>query len=301
MARARPFLPPFESAMSTAPAAAAPTDAAPTAPAATASSTHAQSPALFAPLADLSKRARVGLGALALIANLPLLHYAVVHVAQEMPVSVQVPFQDGFERTELGDNYWSTSGMWRIEGGKVHSPGVKNNPAWLKAKLPQDVAIEFTLTPLSPEGDVKFEAFGDGLNHSSGYVFILGGWGNNISIIARLNEHGSAFGADGVGMAGNAPEQVGVSGRTLNELQNNGFFNPESGWRVERRDVKAQPGRAYRMRVERKGGTLSWFIDETLFLRIEDRWPLAGRGHDRFGMSGWETDALFDDLSIKPL
>ena len=75
------------------------------------------------------------------------------------------------------------------------SPGVKNNPLWLKAKLPENVAVDFDVRSMSPEGDIKCEIFGDGSDHASGYVLIHGGWNNSISIIARLDEHGASLAA----------------------------------------------------------------------------------------------------------
>ena len=36
---------------------------------------------------------------------------------------------------------------------------------------------------------MKWEMFGDGRNHSTGYVFIFGGWRNRESRIAKLDEH----------------------------------------------------------------------------------------------------------------
>jgi hypothetical protein len=43
----------------------------------------------------------------------------------------------------------------------------------------------------SRPGDVKLALFGNGRDHASDYVFVLGGWGNSDSVIARLDEHGS--------------------------------------------------------------------------------------------------------------
>jgi hypothetical protein len=133
--------------------------------------------------------------------------------------------------------------------------------------LPRDVVVEFsarseTATGTRP-GDVKFEIFGDGRTAASGYVLVLGGWGNAVSAIARLDEHG----AD----------------------------------RVERTDRRAEPGRNYRMRVERRGRVLRWLVDGEEFLVLDDPSPLGGPGHDRFGFSSWDADLFFDDLRIEPL
>ena len=88
-----------------------------------------------------------------------------------------------------GDRWWSNGGLWRIVDGQLYSPGVGNNPLWLLARLPADVQVEFDVRSEGADGDVKWEMFGDGRNHSTGYVFIFGGWHNRESRIAKLDEH----------------------------------------------------------------------------------------------------------------
>jgi len=186
----------------------------------------------------------------------------------EAKVTVAGPaFEDHFDRAAIGPDYFATGMHWRIANGELWAPEAKNNPLWLRMRLPRDVALEFdarseTATGDRP-GDIKFEIFGDGRDHASGYVCIFGGWGNAISVIARLDEHGKD--------------------------------------RKERRDRKVTAKRTYHMRVERRGGVLRWFIDGELFLEYDDPRPLAGKGHDRFGFSGWAADLFFDNLKISAL
>jgi hypothetical protein len=176
-------------------------------------------------------------------------------------------FADSFERDAIGPDYFTTGMHWRIAKGELWAPGARNNPLWLKMRLPRDVAVEFDARSETlagdRTGDIKFEIFGDGRNHASGYVCILGGWGNTVSVIARLDEHGKD--------------------------------------RLERKDRRVEPGRTYRMRVERRGRALRWFVDGELFLSYDDARPLEGKGHDRFGFSGWAADLFFDDLRVEPL
>jgi hypothetical protein len=192
--------------------------------------------------------------------NVPFLHYALRGAAE---VTTTVPFKDDFERPELGRDYGATGGFWRILGGQLYSPGVKNNPLWLKAKLPRDVVVEFDARADSTSGDIKCEIFGNGRDHSSGYVLVFGGWTNTISALARLDEHG----AD----------------------------------RKERRDKKVEKGKTYHFKITREGRVLTWFIDGESFLSWDDAAPLEGSGHDRFGFGTWATDAWFDNLEIRPL
>jgi hypothetical protein len=125
------------------------------------------------------------------------------------------------------------------------------------------VAIEFDVRTESAEGDLKCEVFGDGRDHASGYILVFGGWKNTVTTIARLNEHG--------------------------------------GDRRERKDLKAEKGKVYRWRIERKGNVLRWLIDGNEVLKYDDKEPLVGPEHDRFGFSSWEADLYFDNLKIEPL
>jgi hypothetical protein len=195
---------------------------------------------------------------------------ALIHLALRGPAPVIVPgpsYADDFQRAELGEAWFTTGMHWRIAGGELWAPEAKNNPLWLRMRLPRDVAVEFDARSETATGDragdIKFEIFGDGRNHASGYVCIFGGWGNTISAIARLDEHG----AD----------------------------------RLERRDRNVEPKRTYHMRVERQGRVLRWLVDGAPLLEYDDPRPLEGPAHDRFGFSGWAADLFFDNLVIQPL
>jgi hypothetical protein len=217
------------------------------------------------PERPLSWRGWAALGLCVVGGSAALVHHAL---RGEAPVAVAGPrHEERFERAALGDEWFTTGMHWRVAGGELWAPGARNNPLWLRLALPRDVAVEFHARSETGGGDrggdIKFEIFGDGRNHASGYVCIFGGWGNRLSAIARLDEHG-----------------------------------PD---RQERSDVRVEPGRRYHMRVERQGGTLRWFVDRELFLEYDDPRPLAGPGHDRFGFSGWTSDVFFDDLLVEPL
>jgi len=213
----------------------------------------------------LSWRGWLAVAACVLAANAALLHHLL---RGEAPVTVAGPrFADDFGRGQLGPAYFTTGGHWRIVNGELFSPGVKNNPLWLQLRLPHDVAIELDARSETGfgnrSGDIKLELFGAGRSHASGYVCIFGGWGNQISAIARLDEHGND--------------------------------------RRERHDQKVEIKRTYHLRLERRGHVLSWWIDGQLFLTFDDPAPLFGPGHDRFGFSSWQADLFFDNLRVEPL
>ncbi len=235
------------------------------------------------------------LGGVVLLTQVPLIHRAL-RPAQEAPVAI--PYADDFSnRATVEENYWSTGGHWRTVNGELLSPGVKNNPLWLKAKLPNDVSVEFDVRSESPEGDVKVEIFGDGLDHASGYVLIHGGWNNSVSIIARLDEHGKSLGqleADARAVA----QQFKMPNAGVKET---GVFKADTHMRVEARGFPVQVGKTYRWRIERRGATINWSIDGQPYMQFTDPFPLTGEKHNRLGFSSWEAQLFFDNLSIKPL
>ncbi len=242
-----------------------PSDPAPSPPPAPAEGARPQAPDARDPDRPLSWRGWAAALAVVAATALPLLHGAL---RGEAPVTVPGPrFADDFERASVGPGWFATGGLWRIRGGELWAAGTRNNPLWLEMRLPRDVAVEFDArseTAVGPRpGDIKLEIFGNGRDHASGYVLVLGGWGNRISVIARRDEHG-----------------------------------PD---RKERQDARVVPGRTYHMRVERRGRELRWLVDGELFLAFDDPAPLQGPGHDRFGFSSWDADVFFDNLSIEPL
>jgi hypothetical protein len=211
-------------------------------------------------LAGLTSRQWVGLAALVVAVQTPFFVYVL---RGQAPVTSTVPFFDDFNRAEVGPSYFTIGGHWRVENGLLHSPGVKNNPLWLKARLPDNVVVEFDVKSESADGDIKCEIFGNGRDHASGYIIVFGGWSNSTSVMARLDEHGRD--------------------------------------RKENRDLRVDKGRLYHFRIERNGTLLRWFADNRLLMEYDDPKPLHGPGHDRFGFSSWEADLYFDNLSIHSL
>jgi hypothetical protein len=197
---------------------------------------------------------------------------------------------------------------------------VGNNPLWLKARLPQDVRIEFDVRSEGPDGDIKWEAFGDGRNHSTGYVFLYGAWRNRESRICKLDEHAfteAEMRAQLAALARPFPRQIeGMdriidairepfvkwsARRDLERLEKGTYYGAETPFVVKRLDLKVDRGRRYHMRVTRQGKLLRWEIDGQLALELIDPAPLFGKGHDRFGFSSWSNDTYFDNLVISPL
>jgi hypothetical protein len=246
--------------------------------------------------APLSRNTMLVLAGLVVVFNLPLIHY---YLLRPLPAATAtLPFSDTYDDPmTVSKNYFSTGGHWRTVGGQLLSPGVKNNPLWLKAKLPQNVAVEFDARSQSPEGDIKVEIFGDGSDHASGYVLIHGGWNNSLSIIARLDEHGPSVTqlqqeANRVA----AEKKLGSAG-----LKETGVFQPHTRMRVEQNPYPVQIGRTYHWRIERRGSVISWSIDGQPFMQFDDPFPLVGEKHDRFAFSSWEAQLYFDNLKVEAL
>jgi hypothetical protein len=244
----------------------------------------------------MARNVWIAVAAVAVLINLPIIHYYVFRSPPE--ATVGLPYQDDFsDPSTVQKHYWSTGGLWRVVDGQLLCPGVKQNPAWLKAKLPQNVAIEFDARSQSPEGDIKVELFGDGTDHASGYVFIHGGWNNSMSIIARRDEHGRSLQQ----LQAEAQRIQREKGLPSADLVQTGVFNQNTRMRVEANPYPVQIGRTYHWRIERRGSKLSWAIDGQPFMEFDDPLPLTGDWNNRFGFSCWEAQLYFDNLRIEPL
>lgn len=191
------------------------------------------------------------------------------------------PFEDLFERQELGSNWKSVSDAWQISDGKLCGKGARNKGVWLQRRIPTNARIEFDAVTNSPDGDIKAELWGDGQSgatsvsytNATSYLTIFGGWKNRYHVLARIDEH--------------APNRLEV------------LLKPGA---ASERERPVTPGRTYGFRVERSDGkTISWWVDGTLIHRLEDAEPLQGEGHDHFGFNDWEVPVCFDNLRITPL
>lgn len=178
--------------------------------------------------------------------------------------------EDDFDRRQIGELYNNTGGPWSIRDGELHVKGARNRPLWLERTLPRNVRIDFDVRSESPEGDIKVEVFGDGVSRAesqsytaTSYVVILGGWGNSLNVIARLDEHGDD--------------------------------------RVVGPKKKIEPGKTYHVKIEREGDTLTVWLDGEELMKMGDSDPLYGRGHDHFAFNNWESELYFDNLEIEPL
>lgn len=179
-------------------------------------------------------------------------------------------FSDDFERDKLGDVWRRTGGNYRIRDGKVFVRGARNKPLWLRKTLPKNVRIEFDVRSESAAGDIKVELFGDGVSYAktasytaTGYVVVFGGWNNKLNVIARMDEHGDD--------------------------------------RVVGPPFAVEPGRTYRLKIERRDGLLVAWADDRELARMQDAKPLSGPGHDHFALNNWQSELWFDNLRITPL
>lgn len=261
----------------------------------------------------LRPRVAVPVAAAIAVVQLPFLHAALRGAA---PVAVAVPYEDRFDRATLGEAWWSNGGHWRLVGGQVYSPGVGNNPLWLKARLPPDVRVEFDVRSEGPDGDIKWEMYGDGRTHSTGYLFLFGAWHNRESRICKLDEHALTReelrvrlaslarplpGKQDLADAISAPFSAWRARRDLARLESGSFYDRETPFVVKRSDLKVERGRTYHVVVTKKGGLIRWELDGATALELSDPSPLSGSGHDRFGFSSWSNDTYFDNLKIVPL
>jgi hypothetical protein len=238
-----------------------------------------------------------------LLLNTPLIHRLLLG-GSPSPV-LSLPYQEGFSSAEvLERHFWTLGGgLWRVVGGTLLSPGVRNNRLWLLAALPRDVVVEFDARTSDANGSIRVELFGDGLTTSSrsdgrsqsrGYILSHEAAGSPQLALSRLDEAAP--------LAGELARSAGLPPDTaLGELARLGHYAVSTPVRVVSPAEPLEPNRWYRWRLERRGSTLSWFIDGQRRMVLEDPFPLQGRGHDRFGFTSLDNDVLFDNLSVRPL
>ena len=192
---------------------------------------------------------------------------------QPDPPPIGDSWADSFDRASIGSDYVATADVYRINDGALNVSNGYNHPLWLRKKLPRDAEIEFDVTSRSDAGDTKIELWGDGESFArdkgaytaTGYVFIMGGWHNSKSEIAKGDEH--------------AP--------TL----------------PSRTTPKVEIGKTYHWKIVRKGTHIDWFVDDMTkpFLQMDDPQPWEGSGHEYLGFNDWEADLTFDNLKIRKI
>ncbi len=194
---------------------------------------------------------------------------------------LEAPFRDDFERSTPGDAWRALSPLWVIRDGRLCTQDARNHGVWLARRLPVNAHIEFDVIGRSPDGDLKVEAWGDGVSGATGssysdatsYIAVLGGWKNSLHVLARLDEHGT--------------DRLVV--------------------RVDREDDDprarpVEPGQVYRVKIERSDGrTLVWSVDDRVMHQFTDEAPLVGVGHDHFGFNDWAAPVCFDNVRVTPL
>jgi hypothetical protein len=231
---------------------------------------------------DLTPKQVVLFGALILVVNIPIIHRFLLR--PHPAITKSVPFEDDFNRAEIGPDYHWIGAQPRIRDGTLEVPGAKNNPVWLNLSLPRNARVEVDARCESVDGDIKIEMYGNGWDHGSGYMLYFGGWTNTISVIAKLAE--------------DAPEMGWLQSR---ERRGEDHIGPSTAFRVERREPKVEKGRTYHYRIDRVGGVLRWYIDNSLFLELDDPYPLYGSWNDRLGLSTFDSNVYFDNLKVTSL
>lgn len=237
----------------------------------------------------LTRKGWAVLVGLILVIQYPLIHYALLRGRAE--VTAKLPYtQDFSDPAVVQRDFFSTGGYWRVTQGELLAPGVKNNPLWLQAPLPDDVAVEFDVRSELPAGDIRVELFGNGVDPSSGYILVQGGWNNSMSVIGRRDMNAPSWDALRRRAARGGQENV--------DLKASGYFKEDTKVRVELRGQPVQAGRTYHWRIERRGTLLRWFVDGELMLELDDPLPLKGPGQDRLGLSGFESQIFYDNLRV---
>jgi hypothetical protein len=248
---------------------------------------------ILAVLAALSSAACVPEGPSTVDAGTTAKPVAPVPLATHRPKAVEAPigstalplltapFEDTFERAELGPDWNALSAKWRITNGRLCVRNARNHGIWLNRRIPANARIEFDAVAESAEGDIKAELWGDGATGATGasytnatsYLTIFGGWKNTKHVLARLDEHG----ADRM------------------ELD----VDPQSDDERARPVAAEQP---YHFKIERVDGrTVEWWVNGISYFRLSDPDPLTGAGLEHVGFNDWDAPVCFDNLKVTPL
>jgi hypothetical protein len=195
--------------------------------------------------------------------------------------AITAPFEDTFDRAELGSDYNALGAAWKISDGRLCARGARNKGVWLLRKLPERARIEFDAYAESAEGDLKVELWGDGVSGATGtsytnatsYLAILGGWKNTKHVLARLDEHGS--------------DRLEID------------VDPNSD---DERARAVSTGQPYHFKIERADGkTVAWAVNGATYFELADPEPLTGAGHEHLGFNDWDAPVCFDNLKVTPL
>lgn len=203
---------------------------------------------------------------------------AVPHVE---PPRITTPWDDTFDRADLGPDWNTLSPAWKIQNGKLCVRGARNHGAWLARRIPVNARIEFEAYAESAEGDIKVEVWGDGQSgatavsytNATSYLAILGGWRNTKHVFARINEH--------------APDRLEID------------VDPQNDDERMRAVATGQP---YHFKIERTDGRkIEWSVNGVTYFTFSDPEPLSGPGHEHFGFNDWDAPVCFDNLRVTPL
>jgi len=194
---------------------------------------------------------------------------------------ITAPWEDSFDRAELGPDWNALSPTWKIQNGKLCGRGARNKGVWLNRHLPVNARIEFDAFAESAEGDIKVELWGDGTSgattqsytNATSYVAILGGWKNTKHVFARINEHG--------------PDRLEID------------VDPQSDDERMRTVARGQP---YHFKVERANAKkVEWSVNGVVYFDFSDPEPLVGAGHEHFAFNDWDAPVCFDNVKVTPL
>lgn len=170
-------------------------------------------------------------------------------------------FEDRFDGATLSERWEKQGGRWEIKDGKLDGSSESNAFILLNLPVPGDVRIEFSAQCVKDEVFSTLEAA----------VFC------NASK-KRLTKDGyfASLGSD--------------DGVKLQRRDYNVAFNDS---------LKPEPGREYRLCLERIGGQLAFYVDGRAAVRRRDILPITGGlGRELVGLYLWNAHTRFDDFRV---
>jgi hypothetical protein len=172
---------------------------------------------------------------------------------------------DDFQREQLGEQWEVPIGECKIRDGKLAVTSTASFYLFYKDRLPRNMAIEF-----------------DGMIPDTAKACDLAGIVAANEFEPAIRHYQGAFGTSGNKYSGILRGKVRSEGDEI----------------VKRTDLKIEPGKWHRVRVERQDEFVRLFVDGEKVLEYRDPLGFAHASHNRIGLYTYGAGTQFDNIKI---
>jgi hypothetical protein len=234
-----------------------------------------------------------------------LLVFSISAVSCAEPDQITTEYRTDFSKSLL-DWLDPVPQGYSLDYGSLRVAAPKNQVLWLRQRLPDNVEVELDAVALDHEerratGDLKFVLYGDGSQpqlgkranyENTGYIVVIGGWGNRSSMIAKSTE----------AMTKGGLRTLHPPGRHYDEHSTDVLKDTrDTTCGAELIPPVVEPNRIYRIRIAKAQSQVTIAVDGQPYLTWTDP---SGRGPEQrghFGIVGWQSTYFVDNLTIRPL